>query len=286
MRNLPDFSPNGHDGPRALVVIGRAGLAARGIVYLTVGALAAMAGLGIGNGKLVDQKGAVRALSTSSPYGDVVLWVIAIGLACYVLWRFSQVVLAGGPEFKGAKGMGKRAVALVSGLAYASLSFTAFAQALGRARSGKGDGAQQQGAAWLISQPLGQWLVGVVAALIAGAAIAQFARAYTASFTKHLRGGGLTADQELWARRAGRAGFAARGVAFALVAWFFAQAALQNDAGEAGGLAAVLQTLRRNAPAPHSSSSSAPVLLFSARTRWSKHVTGASGSLPWKRKQA
>jgi hypothetical protein len=32
-------------------------------------------------------------------------------------------------------------------------------------------------------------------------------------------------------------------VAFALVAWFFAQAAWQNDAGEAGGLAAALRTV-------------------------------------------
>ena len=75
------------------------------------------------------------------------------------------------------------------------------------------------------------------------AAIAQFARAITASFTKHLRGGELSHEQEEWARRAGRAGFAARGVAFALIAWFFLQAARQHDAGEAGGLRAALQTL-------------------------------------------
>jgi hypothetical protein len=243
MRNASDSSTGGQNVSPILVVLGRAGLAARGIVYLTVGALAAMAGLNVGDGKLVDQKEAVRTIGTASPYGDIVLWVVAGGLACYVLWRFSQVLLAGGPEFEGAKGMGKRAVALVSGLAYAGLSFTAFTQALGGSRGGKGDSTQQQGAEWLIAQPLGQWLVAVVAALIAGAAIAQFTRAYTASFTKHLRGGGLTADQELWARRAGRAGFAARGVAFALVAWFFARAALQNDAGEAGGLATALQTV-------------------------------------------
>jgi hypothetical protein len=236
------LSSSDHDVSRGLVILGRVGLAARGVVYVTIGSLTAMAGLGIGKGKVTDQQDAVRALGRS-PFGDVVLWVVAIGLACYVLWRFGQVLFARGHDSQGVKRWGKRAAALGSGLAYAGLSATAFAQALGSGRGGKGGSTQQEGAAWLLSQPAGSWLVAAVGAVIAGIAIAQFMRAYTASFTKHLRGGEMTHDQEQWARRAGRAGFAARGVAFALIAWFFAQAALQNDAGEAGGLGAALQTL-------------------------------------------
>jgi hypothetical protein len=234
------LSSNDQHVSRGLVVLGRAGLAARGIVYLTIGSLTAMAGLGIGNGKVTDQKDALRALGRS-PFGEVVIWIVAIGLASYALWRFGQVLFVAGRESDALKRWGKRAGALGSGLAYAGLSATAFAQALGSGRGGKGDSTQQQGAAWLLSQPAGAWLVGAVGLVIAGIAVAQFKRAYTASFTKHLRGGEMTHDQEQWAHRAGRAGFAARGVSFALVAWFFFQAALQQDAGEAGGLGAALQ---------------------------------------------
>ena len=236
------LSSNDHHVSRGLVVLGRVGLAARGVVYLTIGSLTAMAGLGVGSGKITDQKDAVRALGRS-PFGDVVLWIVAIGLASYVLWRFGQVLFARGHESDKLKRWGKRAAALGSGLAYAGLSASAFAQALGGGGGGKGDSTQQQGAAWLLAQPAGRWLVAGVGAVIAGVALAQFRRAYTASFTKHLRGGEMTHDQEQWARRAGRAGFAARGIAFALIAWFFAQAAMQHDASEAGGLGAALQMI-------------------------------------------
>ena len=240
MRNA--HSPDHHDVSRGLVILGRVGLAARGVVYITIGALAAMAGLGVGHGKVGDQKDALRTLG-DSPFGGVVLWIVAIGLASYVLWRFSQVLFAPASAHGTMKRWGKRVAALGSGLAYAGLSATAFAQALGRGRSGSGGSSQQQGAAWLMSQPAGQWLVAAVGAVIAGIAIAQFTRAITASFSKHLRGGELSHEEGQWARRAGRAGYAARGVAFALIAWFFVQAALQQDANEAGGLRAALQTL-------------------------------------------
>ena len=240
-----------HEVGRGLVVLGRTGLAARGIVYITVGTLAAMAGLGIGGGKVVDQQGALRALG-ASPWGDAIIWLIAIGLAAYVLWRFGQVLMGTGGREEGSKIFFKRAVAFFSGCAYATLSATAFTQALGR--GGSSGSAQQKGAAWLMSQPMGRWLVATLAAAIIVAALAQFYRAFTANFAKHLQGGGLSGEQERWARRAGRAGFAARGIAFALIGWFFLQAALRSDAKQAGGLQSALQSL--------ASQNSGPVLLI------------------------
>lgn len=200
-----------------------------------------MAGLGIGGGKVVDQRQAVGALG-NSPFGDAVLWIVGIGLASYALWRFSQVLNGSGGGER-AKGWGKRAVAFVSGAAYAGLSITAFAQALGRSRGGGGGNSQQDGAAWLLSQPFGRWLVVAVGLVIVGAAVYQCTRAITAGFAKHFQGGGMTAEQERWTRRAGRAGFGARGVAFALIGWFFLQAGWNSDASEAGGLSAALQAL-------------------------------------------
>lgn len=232
-----------HEVPVFFVALGRAGLAARGLVYITIGVLAAMAGLGLGRGEIVDQRQAIRALGDSY-LGTTVLWGVAFGLAAYVLWRFGQALYGGREAGPGWKRLRKRLVALGSGLAYAGLSATAFKQALGRDTSGaKGDSAQQQGAEVLMSQPLGRWLVGILGAAIAGAALFQFWLAITAGFAKHLRGDEFSAAQERWTRRAGRAGYFARGVAFALIAWFFLQAALQHDASKAGGLAAALKAL-------------------------------------------
>ena len=208
-----------------------------------------MAGLGLGGGKVADQGQAVRTLGRL-PFGDVVLWIVGGGLAAYVLWRFGQVVSGSGGG-DDARGWRKRAVAFVSGTAYAGLSFTAFSQALGRTRRGRGGGsAQQDSAEWLMTQPLGRWLVAALGGVIIGAALFQFSRAITASFAEHLRGSGLSDRQEEWARRAGRAGFAARGTAFAVIGWFFLQAALKSDAVGAGGLGAALRILAAQPSGP------------------------------------
>ena len=218
------------------VVLGRAGLAARGIVYVVVGALAAMAAFGVGGGKVVDQRDAVRWMG-SSPVGDIALWVIGAGLASYALWRFAQVARVGSD---GDAKAGKRAIALISGIAYIGLAVTAFAQAIGSSSSS----GEQSRAAWLMSQPFGRWLVAAVGVAILGAALFQFYRAFTESFAKKLSAHELTGAQERWSRIAGRLGYSARGVAFGLIGWFFLRAGMHSDASEAGGLALALRTVR------------------------------------------
>ena len=224
-------------------MLGRAGLAARGLVFVVVGALAAMAAFGIGGGKVVDQQEAVRTMG-SSPLGDAALWIVGAGLACYALWRYAQVATVGGDDSSDSHKPGKRAIALISALAYTGLATTAFAQAVGRSSGGGRGSGQQQGAAWLISQPFGRWLVAAVGVAIVAAAIFQFWRAATESFAKKLSAHELSHDEEKWSRLAGRLGYSARGVAFALIGWFFIRAGMHDNASEAGGLSLALRTVR------------------------------------------
>ena len=241
MLDNPAAAPDSSAPAPWFVVLGRTGLAARGIVYLVVGALAAMAGLGIGGGKVIDQREAVRSMG-SSPLGDAALWIVGIGLACYALWRFAQFAKLGGKNDPSAEKPGKRAVAFISGLAYSGLATTAFTQAIGS--SSRGGGGQEQGTAWLIAQPFGRWLVAGVGIAIIGAAIFQFWRAATESFAKKLSAHELSHDEEKWSRLAGRLGYSARGVAFALIGWFFIRAGMHDNASEAGGLSLALRTVR------------------------------------------
>lgn len=225
-------------------MLGRLGLAARGVVYVVVGALAAMAAFGIGGGKLVDQREAVRTIG-SSRFGDAALWIVGVGLASYALWRFAQVLALGGRQDGDSRKPAKRAVAFISGVAYAGLAIAALKQAVGSGVSS--GGGNQAGAAWLMSQPFGAWLVAAVGVGILGAALYQFRQAVTQRFARKLSGNDLSADGERWSRRAGRCGYSARGVAFALIGWFFLQAAMHQNAGEAGGLGLALRTVRSQA---------------------------------------
>ncbi len=94
-----------------------------------------------------------------------------------------------------------------------------------------------------MSHPWGEWLVGGVGVVLIGVAFAQFAIAWRARFRRRWRIAAMSPTQETWATRAGRIGFAARGVVFVLVGLFFLRAAIQSDPSEARGLGGALASL-------------------------------------------
>src|SRR6476661_6833659 len=69
----------------ALVMAGRAGYAAKGVVYIVIGALAAKAAAGSG-GRATDSKGALVEIG-DGPFGTLALVLIGVGLLGYMTWR-------------------------------------------------------------------------------------------------------------------------------------------------------------------------------------------------------
>jgi hypothetical protein len=228
--------------------LGRFGLAARGAVYLMVGYLAVQAALGSASARATDQGGAVEAIG-KLPWGDVLLWIIVAGLAGYVVWRLGQALFDLDHYGHDRKAIIKRIAALVSASTYSALAFATTKFALGSGMR-SGESATQDKTEWLLAQPFGRWLVGAVGFIIFVVALLQFKQALKCGFARKLRGHELTAAQEKWSVRAGRLGYAARGVSFALISWFFLQAALHSSASEAGGLAQALNTLSRQPQGP------------------------------------
>src|SRR3569833_3369332 len=72
-------------------MLGRAGLTARGVIYILVGALAVQLAFGKSDGKEADRQGALQTVA-KTPGGTVLLWLLAVGLAGMALWRFSEVI--------------------------------------------------------------------------------------------------------------------------------------------------------------------------------------------------
>ena len=94
-----------------------------------------------------------------------------------------------------------------------------------------------------MSQPFGQWLVGIVGAIIIGVGLRQFYKAYTQKYMRRYNLGEMNRKEQRLALRAGQWGLSARGVTFAIIGGFFIQAAIQHDPSEAKGLDAALSTL-------------------------------------------
>ena len=225
----------------------RLGFLAKGAVYLTVGVLAAQAAFGSG-GRTTDTQGAVQTISRQ-PFGQVLLVVLSLGLISYALWRFMQAAL-NPADREGAKGVVARGAFIASGVIHVALAVTAVGLLLGSGGGGGGS-TEQDITAQLLAVPFGRFLVGLVGLVVVGASIFQFVKAYRADFRDALKLGEMSAAEARWATRAGRMGYAARGVVFALIGVFFFQAAFQADASEARGLGGTLGTLEQQPYGPY-----------------------------------
>ncbi len=226
----------------AVQFLGRAGYAAKGIVYIIIGVLAALEALGQGGGT-TDRKGAI-ATPYQQPGGAILLILVIIGLIGYALWCLIKA--AADTEAKGAdlKGIASRLFYVGVAISYGSLAFAAFQLLMGRGNSGKNsDTNAQDWTAQLLKQPFGVGLV-IIAGLIGlGVAGYEFYQAYKCKFKKHLELSRVSANAKKWFIRFGCFGLAARGVVFAIIAIFLIVAALEHNAGQARGLGGALQQL-------------------------------------------
>lgn len=224
------------------------GFAAKGLVYLIIGALALDAALGRG-GRATDSEGALLTI-LRQPYGWLLLVVVAIGLAGYATWRFVQASLD--PESMGgdSKRVGARIGYAISGVIHAALALEAARMAGGFGGAGSGGSGPQDWTALVLAQPLGRWVVAAVGLGIVGFGLFELVRAYRTDLPKQLDLSRLGPSARVWVVRFGRMGMAARGVVFAVIGGFLIRAALAYDSSQARGLGGALQSLHEQAHGP------------------------------------
>lgn len=223
-------------------MLGRIGYAAKGLVYIIIGGLAALAALGNG-GATTDRKGAIQAVY-QQPFGQILLGLITFGLACYALWSFIRAIADTAGKGSEPKGLATRLFYAGVGISYAVFAFAAFQLLLGAGNTGKSsDTNAKDWTAELLKQPVGMLLVIVAALVVLGVACYEFYRAYKADFQKHLEMGEMSPQTKEWTVRFGRFGLAARGVVFGIIGLFLIIAALQHNPDQAKGLGGALQEL-------------------------------------------
>lgn len=217
--------------------LARLGYAARGIVYALVGILAVQAAFG-GRGQTTDSRGAIQKIAQES---TALLWLVALGLFGYALWKVIQGVLD--PEGKGsdAKGWIQRGAMVVSGLLYGGLAWAAVKMATGN--GGSGGGGSQGFTAEMMAKPFGRWLVALAGLAVIVYAVYEMYKAWTEKFKRKLKMGEMEPEEQKIATWTGKAGLLARGIVFILSGWFLVQAALRFDPSQARGLSGALDTL-------------------------------------------
>jgi Domain of Unknown Function (DUF1206) len=221
--------------------LGRAGMVCYGLVHIIVAYLALRVAFGE-SGQQADQNGAVQEIG-STRFGAVVLWVLAIGLIAYGAWQLMMAAVGFRWVHKHGKRTRKRIGAVVRAVIGVALGIYAARLASGSGGGSGGEQRQQEFTAKLLSLPAGQVLVGIVAAIVVGVAVAAVTKGVRRSFLNDLDLADLPPGTQQWVRRLGVFGYLAKGVVLGIVGLLLALAAFQANANEAGGLDRALKTL-------------------------------------------
>src|ERR671910_2053194 len=135
--------------------LARLGYATEGAMYTLIGLLAAGVAFGSGD-HATGQRGALEIIA-ASPFGDVLVGLIALGFLGYALWRGVQAIADPDGEGADLKALGKRLGYGVSALAYACLALSAAGLIVGSAS--QGNSTPDDWTALLLSLPWGRVLV-------------------------------------------------------------------------------------------------------------------------------
>jgi len=217
-------------------MMARAGYSARGIVFLMVAGLALFSSFAGGK---ADTQSALQVI-LEQPFGRIWIGLIGLGLAGFVVWRLAQSLANADGQDDDMKGYAIRAALFGSAITYAGLALSSLLMAL-QMSGGGGSGGEEGLAAWVMAQPFGRYLAGIIGIGFVVGGIVTAIKGIKRSFGRYLH---LDAEKNSPAVLISIYGLVARGAVFAIIGVFFLYAAFTVDPEQAGGTAEALAYVR------------------------------------------
>ena len=219
----------------------RLGFVARGVVYAIVAGIALKLALGSGSSEQANKQGALQAIA-DQPFGRGVLVLLAVGLAGYALWRFSQAATGYQDEDDDKKRTAKRLAAAGKGAIYVAFCVSTIAVIAGHG-SQNGEQQPKTWTARVLDWPGGPLLVGLAGAAIAAGGIYLIVRGLTTKFEDQLETGRMGPGVRQASLALGVVGSVGRGVVFGLLGVLLIGASINHDPNQAQGIDGTLRTI-------------------------------------------
>ncbi len=232
-----------------LIPVGRLGWVAKGVVYGLVGVLTVpIAFSGGGGGEEASRSGAVAEIAEES-YGTILLWILAVGLVLYALWRLVTAFLPGEND---AETLAHRVAYLFSAVVYSFLAWTAVDYATGGGSSSGGSGGGGSGgmlediSRTLMESTIGRWALGLGALVGLGVAGYFAYKAIDKRFMDQFDFSDASSEERELIEKTGMAGWIGRAITTGLLAGFVLLAAITANPDEAKGLDGALRDVADN----------------------------------------
>ncbi|MEV4343917.1 DUF1206 domain-containing protein [Actinoplanes sp. NPDC049596] len=226
---------------KPLEYLARGGFIGYGIIHLIFAWIALQVAFQ-GSSQESDQSGALQTLAGNG-LGKTLLVVIAIGMAAMAIWQaFEAIIGESGEQTRTA--LAERVLSGVRAVLYAYLVFIAI-KVLQGSNASMGDNSQSKSST-LMDSTGGRWLVGFVGLVVLGVGVGMAIYGLRRKFVKHLNTQEMTHGTRQPIIRLGMAGYAAKGVAYAIAGVLVVSAAVTYDPEKARGLDAALKTLAEN----------------------------------------
>ncbi|MEA2933336.1 MAG: hypothetical protein QOI56_2121 [Actinomycetota bacterium] len=221
--------------------LARAGLVARGLLYVVVAVLATQVAAGHNEAR-ADKQGALQAV-VRQPFGKVLVAILAVGFAGYALWRFVEAVIGPRDEKDARKATVKRLGYAARGLLYAGLFASTAKLLVGANKWSDNETATTDWTARVLSWPGGRLLVAAVGVGVIGAGLYIGWRGWKQKFARKLKSHEMDTGERKWVLRLGTVGNLARMVVSVVIGVLLVAAAAQADPHEAVGLDGALRRL-------------------------------------------
>jgi hypothetical protein len=219
--------------------LARAGLAARGVMYVIIGWIAVQIAFGHSR-QQADRTGALHSIS-STPVGGVLLWLLVIGFFGMALWRLSEA-LYGAPGTSGRKAS-QRLAALARAIVYGVIGYGILKYVLGAGGPQSSDTESVDLTATLLRHPGGQALVVVIGLAFIGGGACLAYQAWRKEFRRDFELGPVRPRTRRVVEWLGEFGGIARGAVFVTAGVFLVVAAVDAEPQQAKGLDSSLRTL-------------------------------------------
>jgi hypothetical protein len=203
--------------------LSRLGYIVHGLVFFVIGVLAARISWGE-RGELADPPSAIQTIR-HQPFGELLVVVIAIGLASYGLWRFAQAIVDPDKQGTTIKGAIVRTGRIISGLGYSLLALFSIRLAAGIAN------APEDNSGWavrILTEPIGAWFGALVAVVLLGVAIDDLRKAFTTRFGERFKDHEMSGAELFVGKLAGSWGFASRSIILIFGGTYLLVAVLQD----------------------------------------------------------